>query len=108
MAAVQQETSYRRELFAGDLITIRSGSLEIRDKVVRFYHEMLNSERCEVAAVSTITGVQVDSTTHKSCAFPSDILERGRGLMVHVASDAPLSVERAIVDRGAHAFNHHD
>jgi acyl-CoA thioester hydrolase len=53
MAAVHQETTYKRELFAGDLISIRSRILEIHDKVVRMYHEMLDSEKDEIAATTT-------------------------------------------------------
>jgi acyl-CoA thioester hydrolase len=44
MVAVQQETTYKRELVGGDLITICSSILEIREKVIRFYHEMLNAQ----------------------------------------------------------------
>src|SRR6188472_1394767 len=44
MVAVQQDTRYKQELLAGDLITIWSGILEIREKVIRFYHEMRNAE----------------------------------------------------------------
>jgi len=78
MVAVQQETTYKRELLAGDLITIRSGILEIREKVIRFHHEMLNAETDELAAATTLTGVHLDSEMRKSCPFPTDILERGR------------------------------
>src|SRR3954467_12838428 len=42
MAAVQQNIGYRRELYAGDVVAVRSGILEVRDKVVRFVHEMRN------------------------------------------------------------------
>jgi acyl-CoA thioester hydrolase len=82
MATVQQETAYKRELFAGDLITIRSSILEIRDKVIRLCHEMLNGENGKVAATTTLTGVHLASFTRKSCPFPIDILERGRRMIV--------------------------
>jgi acyl-CoA thioester hydrolase len=82
MVAVHQETTYKRELIAGDLITIRSGILEIREKVIRLYHEMLNAETNEVAATTTLTGVHLDSGTRKSCPFPIDIFERGRRLII--------------------------
>lgn len=82
MAAVQQETTYKRELLAGDVISIRSGILEIREKVVRLYHEMLNAETDEVAATTTLTGVHLDLETRKSCPFPPEVLERGRRLIV--------------------------
>jgi acyl-CoA thioester hydrolase len=86
MAAVQQETSYKRELLAGDLISIHSGVLEMREKVVRFYHEMLNAETRELAAKTILTGVHLDTETRKSCPFPADILERGRKLVTRAGS----------------------
>jgi len=82
MVAVQQDTTYKRELLAGDLITIRSGILEMREKVIRFYHEMVNNETDEVAAITTLTGVHLDHETRKSCPFPREILESGRRLTV--------------------------
>ncbi len=82
MVAVQQETTYKRELMAGDLIAIRSGVLEIREKVIRLYHEMLNAETLEVAAATTITGVHLDAITRKSCPFPAEILACGRRTIV--------------------------
>lgn len=81
MVAVQQETTYKRELVAGDLIAIHSGVLEIRQKVIRFYHEMLHVETRELAAKTTLTGVHLDTETRKSCPFPADVLERGRRLV---------------------------
>lgn len=81
MAAVQQDTTYKRELLAGDLITIHSGVHEVREKVIRFYHEMYNAETRELAAKTTLTGVHLDTETLKSCPFPADVLERGRGLL---------------------------
>jgi len=81
MVAVQQETTYKRELLAGDLISIQSGVLEMREKVVRFYHEMLNAETQELAAKTILTGVHLDTEARKSCPFPAEILERGRQLL---------------------------
>jgi len=78
LVAVHQETSYKRELFAGDLIVIRSEILEVREKVIRFHHEMRNSESNEVAATTTLTGVHLNSETRKSCPFPDELLERMR------------------------------
>jgi len=85
MAAVHQETTYKRELVAGDLISIRSSILEMREKVIRFYHEMLNTETGELSATTTLTGVHLNSETRKSCPFPQDILDRGRRLIASVA-----------------------
>jgi len=82
MAAVQQNIAYRRELLAGDVVAIRSGILEIRDKVVRFVHEMRNEETAEIAAVCELTGVQVDTANRKSLAFTPEIISRVRGLVI--------------------------
>jgi acyl-CoA thioester hydrolase len=84
LAAVHQETSYKRELVAGDLIAIRSVILEMREKVIRFHHEMLNAETREIAATTTLTGVHLNSETRKSCPFPAEILERGRQFIAQV------------------------
>lgn len=86
MVAVQQETTYKRELVAGNLITIQSGVLEMREKVIRFYHEMLNAETRELAARTTLTGVHLDTESRKSCPFPAEILERGCSLVPRAGS----------------------
>jgi acyl-CoA thioester hydrolase len=78
MAAVQQNITYKRELLAGDIITIRSGILEMKEKVIRFFHEMRNEETGEIAALTELTGIYMDALTRKSTLFPEDILERGR------------------------------
>ena len=88
MAAVQQNITYRRELLAGDTVTVHSAFLEIRDKVARFVHEMRHGESGELAALCLLTGVHIDSAARKSCAFPADILARGKRL-VHASYTPP-------------------
>lgn len=73
MVAVQQNTSYKQELLAGDVVKICSEVLEIREKVIRFRHEMRNIERDEVVATSEITGVHMNRESRKSCPFPEPI-----------------------------------
>src|SRR5689334_11069539 len=75
MAALQQNTTYRRELLAGDIITIRSGILEMKEKTIRFFHEMRNEDTNEVAAVTELTGIYMDAETRKSTLFPEEILK---------------------------------
>ena len=43
MAAVQQNIAYKRELLAGDIVEVTSTLLEIREKSIRFSHEMRNA-----------------------------------------------------------------
>ena len=69
MAAVQQNITYKRELLAGDIVEVRSRLLEIRDKSIRFLHEMRNAETGEIAATCEIVGVHMDRQARKSTAF---------------------------------------
>ena len=78
MAAVQQNITYKRELLPGDVVAVRSGVLEIRDKVAKIVHEMRQAQTGEVSAVCVLTAVHLDSKARKSTAFPADILARGR------------------------------
>jgi len=73
MAAVQQNISYKRELLAGDIVEIKSFVVEVRDKSIRFVHEMRNAETSEIAAVCEITGVHMDRLARKSIAFTEAI-----------------------------------
>ena len=81
MAAVQQNITYKRELVAGDTVTVRSAFLEVRDKIARFVHEMRHGESGELAALCLLTGVYIDAEARKSCPFPQDILARGKSLV---------------------------
>jgi acyl-CoA thioester hydrolase len=82
MAAVQQNIAYKKELAAGDLVIVRSRILEVREKVIRFQHELINDEKSEVAATSELTGVHLDLLTRKACPFPPEILERAGASVV--------------------------
>jgi acyl-CoA thioester hydrolase len=75
MAGVQQHIAYKRELFAGDIVEVRSFLLEIRDKSIRFLHEMRNAETGEIAATCEITAVHLDRQAHKSMPFAPEIRE---------------------------------
>jgi acyl-CoA thioester hydrolase len=88
LVAVHQETTYKRELVAGDLVVIRSGFLEFREKVVRFYHEMFNGETNEIAATTTLIGVYLDAEARKSCPFPDEFLSAGRQRIVQMSQGA--------------------
>jgi acyl-CoA thioester hydrolase len=86
MAALQQNISYKRELLAGDIVEITSRVLEVRDKTVRFLHEMRNAETGEIAATCEITGVHMDRQARKSAAFPEAIRAAA---MRHLAGAEP-------------------
>jgi acyl-CoA thioester hydrolase len=82
MAAVRQNIAYKRELHAGDVVSIRSGILEMKEKAIRFFHEMRDDATGEVTAITVLTGVHLDTRIRKSCPFPQEIHERGRAMIV--------------------------
>ena len=81
MAAVQQDIAYRKELYGGDVVIVRTTMLEVRDKVIRFVHEMINGETGDIAATCTFTVVCLDAAERRARAFPDDVLERARALL---------------------------
>lgn len=81
MAGVQQNITYKQELFAGDVIEVRSQLLEIGEKRLRMRHEMHNIETASVAAVCEITAVHLDKQVHKACAFPPAIRQAASALL---------------------------
>ena len=82
MAAVDQRIAYRRELRAGDTVAVRTGTIEVREKAIRFVHEMRNAETQEVSAITLLTGVHMDTVARKSCPFPDVVVARAREHMV--------------------------
>ena len=81
MAAVEQRIVYRRELHAGDTVTIRTEVLEVRDKSLRFAHEMRRDEDGEVAATPILTGVHLDTIARKAKPLPDPVKARAQALV---------------------------
>jgi acyl-CoA thioester hydrolase len=81
MAAVQQTLNYKAELVAGDVIEIDSRFIEVRDKAVRFVHEMRNTSSGAVVALCELTGVHIDRTLRKSIPLPEEVRAAIRGLI---------------------------
>lgn len=88
MGAVDQRISYKREQRAGAVVSIRSGCLGVREKVIRFYHEMRNDISGEVAATTTLTAVHFDSELRKACPIPGEIADRAREFLLDPAPEA--------------------
>ena len=82
MAAVEQQIEYKRELRAGDLITIRSRVLEVKEKSIRFAHDMTNDENGELAARTVIVGVCFDTALRKARPLAPDVSQRAELMIV--------------------------
>jgi acyl-CoA thioester hydrolase len=87
MAALEQNVTYRRELRAGDVVTVRSSLIEIREKTIRFRHEMTNDESGELAASSTFLSVHFDLTARRACPFPEAFRSRAEQMIADQAAD---------------------
>ena len=81
MAAVEQHIRYKQELHAGDVISIYTAALEVRDKSIRFAHEMRNDETDVVAATTVLTGVHIDTIARKACALPAGIKLKAEAML---------------------------
>jgi len=76
MAGVEQHIEYKRELYAGDVVSVTTTVLEIRDKAIRFAHEMTNDETGDLAARMVVVAVHLDADTRRARAFPDDVRDR--------------------------------
>jgi len=81
MAGVEQHIEYKRELYPGDVVTVSSTILEVKEKAIRFTHEMKNDETGEVAARTVLVAVHLDMVTRRARAFPNDIRARAHSMI---------------------------
>jgi acyl-CoA thioester hydrolase len=86
MAAVEQHIEYKRELHAGDVVTVRSDIVDVREKSMRIIHEMRNDETGEIVASMVVVAVHLDAISRKARALPVDV--RARVLRMGHATDA--------------------
>lgn len=73
MVALEQHLHYKRELHAGDVVSVRTAVLEAKDKTIRFVHEMFRDEDAQLAAATVLTGVYLDTVARRSCALPENV-----------------------------------
>ena len=85
MAAVDQHISYIQELHAGAVVSVRSRVLEIKERSIRFEHEMVNESTGTVAARTTLKAVHLDTTARKAAPFCAGVLAKARSLIAHGA-----------------------
>jgi acyl-CoA thioester hydrolase len=88
ISALQQDISYKREVFAGELLEVRSRLIEVREKVIRFVHEMRSCESGEIAATCEMTTIHMDRVARKSTPIPAELREAA---LRHVVPTEPTS-----------------
>jgi len=76
MAAVEQHIQYKRELHAGDAVTIQSALLEVKNKSIHMLHKMIHDASGEVAATTVVVGVHIDAVIRKAISLPEDVRQR--------------------------------
>ena len=81
MAGVEAHIEYKRELFPGDVVTVTSSMLEVRDKVLRFAHEMKKDDTGELAARTVLVAVHLDAVARKARALPDDVRAAAQALI---------------------------
>jgi acyl-CoA thioester hydrolase len=73
MAAVEQHIQYRRELRAGQAVTIQSAVLEVKGKSIHMLHKLIEDASGEVAATTVVVGVHIDAMLRKALSIPQDV-----------------------------------
>ncbi len=81
MVAVEQHLQYKKELFAGDVVQIGSGVLEMHEKSIHFFHAMKNAATGELCATSRLVGVHIDARARKSRPFPEQVAARAQQML---------------------------
>jgi acyl-CoA thioester hydrolase len=81
MAGVEQHIEYKRELYPGDVVTVSTTVLEVKEKAIRFSHEMTNDDTGEVVARTVLVAVHLDAATRRARALPADVRDLARSMM---------------------------
>ena len=78
LAAVNQNLTYKRELYPGDTITIRSHLLTLEGKKIKFRSIMCLGDTNKVVAELENLAVCIDIHKRKACNFPDEILKKAQ------------------------------
>ncbi|HYD75075.1 thioesterase family protein [Ramlibacter sp.] len=81
MAGVQQNISYKKELYPGDCVAVRSTLIDIQAKRLTMRHELVNVETQEVCATCELTAVCIARDTRRPVEFPPHVAAAGRQLL---------------------------
>ena len=85
MAAIEQRIAYQRELHAGATVIVRTTVLEVREKVLRFVHQMVDADTEQASATTLLVAAHTDAQLRKATALPPEVAEKARALTGSVA-----------------------
>ena len=86
MAAVDQHISYLQELHAGAVVCVRTRVLEIKQRSIRFEHEMVDETSGTVAARTTLKAVHLDAQARRSVPFDDAVVAKAQGMITEAAA----------------------
>lgn len=81
MAAVTENSAYRREILPGDLIQVRSCLINFTPKSLHVWAVMIDACTNEICAINDQVCVSLDTVARKAVPWPDKIFEKGKSLV---------------------------
>lgn len=85
MAALEQNIVYKREVHAGDTLEVYSRPIEIKQKTIRFAHEMIDCGSGEIVSTCELIATHLDTTARKAVVFPDDVRAKVSSILAALA-----------------------
>ncbi len=88
MAALEQHLTYQREALPGDVLEIYTRPVEVRDKTIRFAHEMRDSATGELIATSELVAIHLDVAAREGVPLPNEVRTKLETLLTSAAESS--------------------
>lgn len=106
--ALEHHIRFHRELRTSDLVLVKSGVIEIRDKTMRMYQEMREVLDDRLAATFIVDVGCLDLKTRRLVPWPEETRKNAEALVVAEPEYAqPRGLAREIMDRDVSAVRAH-
>ena len=97
MVALEEHFRFLRELRAGDMMNMRSRVIDLREKTLVSYHELLNSATGDIAATCIAVSRHLDLEARKLITWPREAHEKAKAITAPLPDHAqPRSVTREV------------
>ncbi len=98
--ALEHHIRFHRELRTSDLVLVRSGTIELRDKTMRMYQEMREIVDDRLAATFVVDVGCLDLKTRRLVPWPAETRAKAEVLIVPPPAHAePRGLSREVIDR---------